>query len=219
MRADAVDAHRLGAGHLAHHVDIVDAAIDDRRQRLHQVLVPGPGVADRLLVQVHAHDERLAQTLRELDKLHPGGMDTQDVADDELLVGVARRGDDAFCVLHRLGDRLFHEDVRARLEGADGVVGMRVGPGVDRDDIGLQRLERLVIVRKARHVRPACRQVGALGDAPGAEPGEFEPLDLVVGAGVRSPHIADANDQHAQWAVLLRFSVRLRGHVFPPLSL
>ena len=138
------------------------------------------------------------------------------------LSACARRGDDAFCVLHRLGDRLFHEDVRARLEGADGVVGMRVGPGVDRDDVGLQRLERLPVIGKARHVRPAFRQVGALGDAPGAEPRELEPVDLVVGAGVRGAHIADSDHQHAQCAVLLRYSVRLsvrlRGHVFPPLA-
>ena len=38
------------------------------------------------------------------------------------------------------------------LEGRDCIVGMRIGPGIDRDDIGLQRLKRFAIVGKARHV-------------------------------------------------------------------
>ena len=61
LGADAVHAHRLGAGELAHHVDIVHAAIDDRDQRVDQVLVPAPRRAARLLVQVQPHDQRLAE--------------------------------------------------------------------------------------------------------------------------------------------------------------
>ena len=39
-RADGRHPHGLRAGHLAHHVDVVDAAVDDRAHRVHQVAVP-----------------------------------------------------------------------------------------------------------------------------------------------------------------------------------
>lgn len=58
----------------------------------------------------------------------------------------------------------------------------------------------------AHPLYPRSRQVGALGDAP---PLELEPVDLVVDAGVRGAPIANADRQHAQCAVLLRFFVRL----------
>ena len=89
--ADAVHANRLGAGELAHHVDVVDAAIDDRDQRVDQVLVPHPGRAVALLVEVEAHHQRLAERLAELDELHPRGVDAKDVAEHELAVVLPRR--------------------------------------------------------------------------------------------------------------------------------
>ena len=41
-QAHAMDPHRRGVGDLAHHVDVMDAAIDQRRCCLHQGLVRLP---------------------------------------------------------------------------------------------------------------------------------------------------------------------------------
>ena len=61
------------------------AAVDDRRGRAHQGLVHLPERAGRLLVEVHPHDERLAERAADLDEARPGGMDAQDVADEQRL--------------------------------------------------------------------------------------------------------------------------------------
>ena len=57
-RAPATGA---GVGDLAHDVDIVHAAVDDRRGGLHQLLVGLPGRAGGLLVEVQAEDIRAAR--------------------------------------------------------------------------------------------------------------------------------------------------------------
>ena len=57
-------------------------------------------------------------------------MDAQDIAGHQLAAVRLRRVDDALGVRHRLGEGLFDKDVRARLDGADGVLRMRVRIGV-----------------------------------------------------------------------------------------
>ena len=51
-------AHRLGAGQLAHDIDIVDAAIDDRDEQSMRFLCHIQAGAIALLVEVEAHDQR-----------------------------------------------------------------------------------------------------------------------------------------------------------------
>jgi hypothetical protein len=53
-----------------------------------------PHVAVALLVEVHAHDERLAERLHGLDELRPGGVMPQDVTDDDLALHGLGFGDD-----------------------------------------------------------------------------------------------------------------------------
>src|SRR5271156_4093617 len=83
-RADGVDPQRLGAGDLTHHVDIVHSAVDNWTYRLHQALMDGPLAARRLLVQVHAHYQRLTQDLTDLDEFRPGRMHPQNITDRNL---------------------------------------------------------------------------------------------------------------------------------------
>ena len=69
--ADRVHGDGSRARHLAHDVDVVDAAIDDRRGRPHEILVHLPERAGRLLVEVHAHHQRLAERPANLDEARP----------------------------------------------------------------------------------------------------------------------------------------------------
>jgi hypothetical protein len=70
-RADGVNFNRFGRRHLAHHVDIMDPAIDERRKAGHQALVPFPRRAIRLLVEVHPEHQRRSEFARNLDELDP----------------------------------------------------------------------------------------------------------------------------------------------------
>src|SRR5260221_14216066 len=78
--ADGIHLYGLGARHLTHYVDIVYAAIHYRTQALHQVPVEGPHLSITLLVEIHSHDERFAQFMRQLDKTFPGGVMAQNIA-------------------------------------------------------------------------------------------------------------------------------------------
>src|SRR3979490_228787 len=70
-RPDRVHRDRTRACHLTHDVDVVDAAIDDGRSRLHQLLMNLPEGASRLLVEIHAHHKRLSQRPAYLDEARP----------------------------------------------------------------------------------------------------------------------------------------------------
>ena len=214
-------AHRLRAGHLAHDVHVVDPAIDDRRQRVHQVAVPVPGRPPALLIEVHAHDQRLAEGAGALDELLPGWVHAQDVADDQLLAGLARLVHHRLGAVHGGGERLFDEDVGAGVEGleAELLVGVRVG--VDRDRVGAALGQRLVDVLVARQRRELGGQVVAPADSPAAQPDELEAIDLLVSECVAEPHVADAHHEHSHCSVLhdrLPFSDRPPGGArLPPM--
>ena len=151
LGADAVHAHRLGAGQLAHHVDIVHAAIDDRDQAVDQVLVPAPGRAVALLVEVEAHHQRLAERLAELDELDPARMHAQDVAQHQLLV--LRPGElattfsaSSMLVASGFSMNTWAPALIALIAYSAWVFGQRV----DRDGVGLGRLQRLVEILEQR---------------------------------------------------------------------
>ena len=70
-------------------------------------------------------------------------MVAQDVADDDLAAGLARLRRDALGVGDGGGERLLDEDMGAGLHRCDGIVGVAVGVGGDRDEVGLQAGQRL----------------------------------------------------------------------------
>ena len=189
--------HRLGAGHLAHHVDVVHAAVDDRRHRVHQGLVGLPHLARRLLVEVHPHHQRLAERAGGLDEPLPGGMDPEDVADHELLARLPGRRHDLLRLGHRHRHRLLEKDVAAGLEGGLGVCGVGVGVGVDRDGVGRGGGEGLVIVGELRIVRTDRIEQGPPRRlATGDDAHDLEAGHVVVGLGVRGAHVAAAGDEN-----------------------
>ena len=85
--ADAVHAHRLGAGHLAHDVDVVHAAVDDRAQRRPSGSCassrPGPRLCWLRFMRMTSG---LPSVRADLDELRPGRVHAQDVAEDQLAV-------------------------------------------------------------------------------------------------------------------------------------
>ena len=81
----------------------------------------------------------------------------EDVADHELPPRAHGGLHDPLGARHCFGERLLDEHVRARFHRLDGVIGMRVGEGVDRDDVRPQLGERLLVVRIALSRRPAPR--------------------------------------------------------------
>src|SRR5216684_3471655 len=70
-RPDRVHRDRTRACHLTHDVDVVDAAIDDGRSRLHELLMNLPEGASRLLVEIHAHHKRFSERPAYLDEARP----------------------------------------------------------------------------------------------------------------------------------------------------
>ena len=78
-------SHGLGIGDLAHHIDIMHPAVDDRRRGLHQRLMNLPSRAIRLLVQVQTEDIRPAKRPRFGNQGLPAWMVAQDIAHDQLL--------------------------------------------------------------------------------------------------------------------------------------
>jgi len=108
-------------------------------------------------------------------------------------------GDDPLGVADGFGDRLLEKYVRSGLEGAHCEVGVGVGPGVYRNDVGFHPRERLAIVGEARHFGPSLDDVVALGDGTAAQAGELVAVETVIGLGVRHTHVAEADDEDAEF--------------------
>ena len=158
--------------------------------------MPGPSLAVRLLVEVHAEDERRAELARDLDELDPGRMLAKDIADDQLALRALRRGDDLLGVGDAVGERLLDEHMRARLHRLDGEIGVRVGQRVDRDDVGLQLGERLLEVVERLRLGERWRQL-PVGDPALADADDLESGNARIGERVAHPHIAEPDDQHS----------------------
>ena len=218
LGADAVHADRLGAGHLAHDIHIVDPAIDERRQRVHQIAVPGPGGTPALLVEIHAHDQRLSERACALDEFLPGGMHAQDVTDHEFLAGCPRLVHHGLGAVDGRGQRFFDEDVAAGVERLEAQFLMGVRIGVDGDRVGPGVRKRLVDVFVTRQRRELGGQIVAPANAPAAKPDDLKALDLVVCERVAEPHVADAHHEHPDRSVLhdrLPFFALLQARVLP----
>ena len=145
-QSHAADLHRPRVSDLAHHIDIVHAAVDDGRGGLQQRFVAPPAVCARLLVEVKPEYIWAAQFAGLGDEAHPRRVVPQDIADDQLApIGLGGR-DDALGIGHGGGEGLFNEDVGTLLQRHDGVVGVGVGVGIDRDQIGLVFPESACVV-------------------------------------------------------------------------
>ena len=109
--------------------------------------------AGRLLIEIHPDDQRLTETVSHFDKVHPGGMNPQDVADHQFLT----RGLGEFCNFlgfrDRIGQKLFDEDVTACIQRQLGIGGVGITPGVNGYDIALCGGEGFGVVRKKRRAR------------------------------------------------------------------
>ena len=91
------------------------------------------------------------------------------------------------------------KNVRSGLEGAHCEVCVGVGPGVYRNDVGFHPRERLAIVGEARYVGPSLDDVIALGDGTAAQTGELVAVETVICLGVRYAHVAEADDEDAEF--------------------
>src|ERR1700677_2878984 len=196
-RADGVDPQRLGARDLAHHVDIVHSTVDDWTYRLHQALVDLPLLAGRLLVQVHAHYQRLAQGLADLDEFRPGRMHPENIADRNFQVLRLRKGENLFGFGDRPGQRLLDEDMTTRVERHLCERRMCVRPSVDRNGVRPQFGKRSSIVEKARRSLEFPRYFVARFDIQTAKTGYLEAIDRLVRARVTEPHVAEADDENS----------------------
>ncbi len=140
-RAETGHADRPRPGHLAHHVDVMHPAIDDRRDGRHQVLVGDPFGPGRLLVEIHPHHQRFTELAGLVDERDPGRVITEDVAGHQLAVLGAGQGDQVLGRRHAVGNRFLGEHVTAGLERGPRVrrVGVRVRGDTDRVRPGLRQ--------------------------------------------------------------------------------
>ena len=155
--------------------------------------VPHPAFA--LLVEIHSHHQGVAESLRNLDKLDPGRVDPEDVADHQLAILFTGEVDDTLSGFHGGGDGLFHENMRPGFEcfGGKLLVGFRIG--VDGNDIRFHFGQSRVEVIEAGNItsqifdefRPA--RFGT-----GDNPRNLKALQLMIGLRMRGSHISGTND-------------------------
>ena len=120
----------------------------------------------------------------------------QDVADDQLAAIRLGRGDDALGIGDGGRQRLFDEDMRARLQRHDRVVGVAVGIGVDRDDVRLLVAQR-VLEGAADARSPTCRRAASTSERL-TSADDLEARIVVIGERVAAAHVAEAGDDDAQ---------------------
>ena len=94
--SDSGDADWFCPCHLTHDIHVMDTAIDDGGEGLHECLMGFPGGSGALLIEVHAHDQRFSEGPCDFDKANPAGVVAQNVADDEFAAGGFGFGNDAF---------------------------------------------------------------------------------------------------------------------------
>ena len=145
-RANRMDADWLGTRHLAHDIDIVHAAIDDRRDRIHQLLMNGPLGAGRLLIEIHPHNQRFTEGLADFDKLYPRRMNPQDITNHQFLAGNLCELRNLFGLGHRIGQGFFDKYVAARFQRQFCVGSMGIRPRIDRYGIGFYDCKGLCVI-------------------------------------------------------------------------
>jgi hypothetical protein len=118
-------------------------------------------------------------------------MVAQDVAHDELSVEARRGRDNPLGVFHGGRQRLFHEDMCARLHRRDGEVGVAVGIGGDDDKLGSRLHPRFETVEPGvvgkRGWQIAWRAVD--------QPDDLGTRVGVMGQRVAHPHVPEPHDK------------------------
>src|SRR5262249_11980650 len=84
--AKSIYLHRFRTGHLAHHIYIMYATVNNGTKAFHQVAMQRPHFTATLLVKVHAHHQRFAQLLRKFNEFFPGGMMPEDITHHEFAI-------------------------------------------------------------------------------------------------------------------------------------
>ena len=151
-----------------------------------------------LLIEVHPHHERLAEGARELDEPDPRRMDAQDVADHEFASVGDRAVDDRLRFGDGFGQRLFAEHVAAGLDRGARVRRMRLGVGIDADDVRLRGLQRVVIVSEGGDAAEFLAERVARFGATADDAHDLELRHLVVRAGVARAHVAATCDENTK---------------------
>ena len=187
-------------GELAHHVDIVHAAVDDRRQALHQLPVHRPGRA-RSTAGSGSSASPAACPGRGRSRPASARRGARAGCSRAPACGRWRRAlattasASATVVASGFSRNTWQPASMARMRV--GRVG--VGIGVDRDRVGpglaqgLARSPRTAGSRAARAAAsPAVARMLRL-----IRPDDLEAVEPVIGQGMAPPHIADADDEDA----------------------
>jgi hypothetical protein len=124
-------------------------------------------------------------------------MHPQDIADQQRLVGRARRFNDALGGFQGVGERLLTEDVRARFKRLERHWRVMLGVGADRDRVGFERRQRFGQALEARQAWELDLQIMAPSGIAGAQADELETVDRPIGARVAQSHRAEPYDENA----------------------
>src|SRR5690625_787987 len=129
-------------------------------------------------------------------------MDTADVADNQLLVGLLSRCNHRFSILNGFGQGLLDKNVSAGLECLDRIFSVCSGIGTDADSVWLGLFQCLLIVAKRGNITSQlfCQALAALG-SPADQTYNVELIHLVVSPGVGSSHIPTTDDQNIYFLI------------------
>src|SRR5690349_832465 len=94
-------------------------AVNDRAKALHKIAMQRPHGGTALLIEIHSHNERLAQCLRYLDETLPGGMMPQDISNNKFLSRLVCGLYDPFSSFDRIGQGLFDEHMASIFKSFD----------------------------------------------------------------------------------------------------
>jgi hypothetical protein len=169
---------------------------------MHQILVDQPGLSIGLLVQVHAHHQRLTQTTGDFDELNPRWMVAQDVAHYQLAVALLGGLQHPLAALDSGRNRLFKEYVGSCLQSPDGEGLVRFWVGVNTDYIGMNGFQsQMEIGEQSKASAQAAVEGLAAGRAAADQANNLKYRDALIGAGMRTAHIPTADDQYPQGIV------------------
>ena len=87
--------------------------------------------------------------------------------------------------------------MRARRERLQRHRRVVLGIGVDRDRVGLERLEGFRQAVEARNAGEGRVEIGSRGGVAGAQAHEVEAVDGLIGARMAHAHRAEPDDEHA----------------------
>ena len=145
--AHAADLHHPGAAEPLHDVDIMDAAVHDRRAVGHQPLIPGP--VHGVMILYHPHQGQPADSPLP-DQAGRGLIGTvvpQDMGHQHLARGALNQTVKGLPLLQGTGNGLFAQDMLARLQAVPENGQMGVDIGGDDDDVRFRQPQKGAVIR------------------------------------------------------------------------